>query len=386
MKMRFQLNRYSFGVIAKTLLGLLILIMVCCSTKQTTEIKIGAILPLTGDAAFYGESIKNGLDLAAKQINSHGGIKGANVHLIYEDSRALPAEGVSAFQKLVSIGGVKAIIGDAVSSVTLAFAPLADKQKIIVMSPLSSAPAISEAGDFIFRNVPSDLVNGKSAADFLIRDKGMRKFGVLFVNNDFGLGLKDAFAQRTAQLGGEVVATEAYDPGSSDFRTQLTKIASANPEAVFIVGYSELAQALVQAKEMKMTCTFIGTGLMEDPTILKNARDAANGVFFTQLGYDPTSKDSAVMKFVDGYKREFGVEPNIIAAYGYDALMVLSFAMNKSNLSPDDIKEQLYAVKNYSGVTGEISFDSNGDVTQPMGVKKIENGKFEWVKRVIESY
>lgn len=367
-----------------TVLFLVVLALTFGCKKEPKEIKIGAILPLTGDAAFYGESVRNGVDFAAKEINSTGGIKGAPVLLVYEDSRGLPAEGVSAFQKLTTISEVKAIIGDAVSSVTLSFAPLAEKQKIVVMSPLSSAPAISQAGDYIFRNVPSDLMNGKSAADFLINGKGLKKLGVLFVNNDFGVGLKDAFAQRTAELGGKIIVTESYDLGSSDFRTQLAKIAHAHPDAVFIIGYAELAKALVQAKEMNMKNTFIGTGLLEDPNIITTARDAANGVLFTQLGYDPSSKDSVVTRFVDGYKRKFGVEPNIIAAYGYDALMVLAFAMNRSDLSPENIKKQLYAVKGYHGVTGEISFDSNGDITQPMGVKKIENGKFVWVNRVIE--
>jgi len=130
------------------LLGLLLVSSVLvqlsgCGEDAANEVKIGVILPLTGEAAFYGESVKNGLDLAAEGANASGGIKGASISLIYEDSRAMPAEGVSAFERLASISGLSAVVGDAVSSVTLAFAPIANQREIVVMSPLSRGQAHS---------------------------------------------------------------------------------------------------------------------------------------------------------------------------------------------------------------------------------------------------
>ena len=242
-------------------------------------------------------------------------------------------------------------------------------------------------------------------ADVLHAEKRDAEVGPVHLPSQFGahgdplaLGLHDVAEVVEPSIGdgvaellealdveGDVVVAESYDPGSSDFRTQLTKIVSARPTAVFIVGYSELSQALIQAKEMDIQTTFIGTGLLEDPNILQTARDAAEGVLFTQLGYDPASDDSVVSEYVESYKQEFGEESNIIAAYGYDALSVLAFAINRSDNSSVDIKKQLYAVRGYQGVTGEITFDENGDVTQPMGVKKIENGEFVWISHVIQS-
>lgn len=148
--------------------------------KEPGEIKIGAILPLTGDSALYGESIKKGIDLAVEQINSEEGVKGRKVTVIYEDSKAVPSVGVASFQKLISIHRVPVVIGDAVSSVTLAIAPIAEKNKVVILSPLSSAPAITEAGDFIFRNVPSDLFGGGSSCLFCCKKTKLAKFGYSF--------------------------------------------------------------------------------------------------------------------------------------------------------------------------------------------------------------
>jgi len=301
--------------------------------------------------------------------------------LIYEDSRAMPAEGVSAFERLASISGLSAVVGDAVSSVTLAFAPIANQREIVVMSPLSSAPAITDAGDFIFRNVPSDRENGRTAADFAVSEKAYGRLGVLYVNNDFGVGLEDAFSGRAAQLGAEVVATESYDPAATDFRTQLAKIHAGQPEAVFLVGYSELATALVQATELGMEADFLGTGLMEDPTFVEATRGAAEGVYFTQLPYDPTSEDPATATFVNGYRLKFGEEANIMAAYGYDALGVLISAMRTSDLTPAGIRGALYGIEDYTGPTGSIAFNQDGDITQPMGIKVVTNDGFAWVSR-----
>lgn len=365
------------------ILGLVISIgMVGCAKKEE-QIKIGAILPLTGDAALYGDSLKKGVDLALTQINSKGGIKGRPVTVIYEDSKAVPADGVAAFQKLVDINRVIAVIGDAVSSVTLAFAPIAEKNGVVVLSPLSSAPALTNAGDFIFRNVPSDLYGGRVAAYFSAKDQSWGKLAILYINNDFGVGLKRVFSENVENLGGKIVAGEAYEPGARDFRTQLLKIRATNPEAIFIVGYGEVPQILIQAKEIGLKTKFLGTGLLEDPNVIKVAKEAAEGIYFTQLQYDASSNNPLVVAFVGAFTKKYNTKPDIIAAYGYDAMELLSFAIERSNLTSEGIRDQLYKVKNFHGVTGDLIFDKNGDVIQPMGIKTVRNGEFVWYKNKI---
>lgn len=347
------------------------------------DIKIGAVLPLSGDAATYGASIKKGIDLAIRQVNAEGGVGGRKIAVLYEDSKASPSDGVTAFQKLVDVNKVTAVIGDAVSSVTLAIAPVAQRKRVVVLSPLSSAPAITDAGDFIFRNVPSDFLNGRAAAYFAVKDQGWKKLAVLFINNDFGTGLNHVFSSVVSSLGGQVVASESYEQGATDFRTQLLKIKSSQPDAVFLVGYKEAPQILIQEKELGLAAKFIGTGLLEDPNVVNLAKGAAEGVYFTQLPFDASSTDSVVKRFVNDFTRLYGSKPDIISAYGYDAANILAHAMAGGKLTADALKDALYGTKDFPGVTGSVTFDKNGDVLQPMGVKIIKNGSFEWYKKQV---
>lgn len=352
--------------------------------KEPGEIKIGAILPLTGNAALYGQSPKKGIDLALEEINEKGGIKGnRKLVVIYEDSKAVPTDGVTACRKLVNIDKVSAIIGGAASSVTLAIAPIAENNRVVVLSPLSSAPAITNAGDFIFRIVPSDMFGGKVAAFFAVGDQEWKSLAILYINNDFGVGLTKVFSEEINNLGGKVLASETYEQGSSDFRTQLSKIKLAKPDALYIVGYREAPQILIQLKEMGLNVQVLGTGDLEDPNLIKIAKKTAEGIYFTQLHYDINDSSTLVQEFVKRFRNKYGSDPDIFAAYGYDAMKVLAFAIAKSKLDSESIKNELYKMRGYRGVTGSISFDQNGDVVASMGVKVIRDGKFVWFRRKI---
>jgi branched-chain amino acid transport system substrate-binding protein len=140
---------------------------------------------------------------------------------------------------------------------------------------------------------------------------------------------------------------------------------------------------LIQAKEIGLKSKFLGTGLLEDPNIIKVAKNATEGIYFTQLQYDTTSTDPLVQDFINEFARKYNSQPDIIAAYGYDAMKVLATAMEGSNLTPEGIRDQLYKVKNFHGVTGDITFDKNGDVIQPMGIKTVKNGEFIWYKKKV---
>jgi branched-chain amino acid transport system substrate-binding protein len=374
---------FSLKSIVLSLIAFLLIISGATLTsckKEPKEIKIGAILPLTGPAAKYGESIKRGIDLAAEEVKSAGGINNRRIAIIYEDSQADPKIGASVAQKLITMDKVPAILGAVASSVTLSISPIAEKNKVVVLTPLSSAPTITDAGDYIFRNVPSDFYGGKVAAQFAVLDRGWKTLAILYQNNDFGVGLKKVFENEVKKFGGEIIDAESFEQGGTDFRTQLIKIHKSKPQAIFIVAGKEAIQILIQAKELSLNSQFLATGMIEDPEVIKIAGNAANGVYFTQLQYDSHSKNTVVQDFVKYFKKEYGSEPDIISAYGYDAMKILAYAMGNSNFTSMSIKNALYKIKNFKGVTGDISFDTNGDVIQSMGIKVIEGGKFKWFK------
>lgn len=335
---------------------------------------------MTGEASKYGESSKRGINLAVQEINSEGGIQGQRLFVVYEDSKADPKDGVSAFQKLITVNKVPAVLGAMSSSVTLAIAPIAEKRRVVLLSPASSAPAITSAGDYIFRNCYSDSYEGRKMAQYVHNETEHRKIAIVHINNDYGVGLAHAFANEFSRLGFKVVATELYDFGATDFRSQITKIQNVRADAVYLIGYGEMARFLVQATELGMRVPFFSCIMFEDPDILKIAGKSAESIIYTFPSYNPESKEESVANFIHSFKKKYGLEPDGFAANTYDALKILALAIKKGGKKSEQIKKTLYSIKDYPGVTGDTTFDKNGDVIKPIGIKKVVDGEFKWVR------
>lgn len=361
-------------------IAFIITLNIGCEKKQG-EIKIGAILPLTGDAAKYGEAAKRGIELAIKEINAIGGISGKKIRIMYEDDQANPNLGVSAFYNLITRERVSVILGPLPSSVTLAVAPIAEKNRIVLLSPASSTPAITEAGDYIFRNVASDQFEGAAMAEFVYNELFFKKIAIIYINNDFGVGLKDSFKKKFEELGGEIIATEAFEQGATDFRTQLLKVKSVNPEGIYLVGYKEMGRVLKQAGELGIKSQFLSFAMFEDPEILKIAGNTAEGVYYSFRSYDPRGEEEHVTKFVKNFRNQYDMEPDIFAALSYDATRIIALAMKKGGFTSERIKEALYTISDFPGVTGKLSFDENGDVIGTNSIKMVRDGEFVWYKK-----
>jgi len=368
------------GIVILIVVALAIVFFVNQTKKEPEEIKIGVILPLTGEAAKFGQSAKEGIDLAIEEINIADDINKRKIILIYEDSKADPKTGTNAIQRLINIEKVPAIIGPMASSVTLAVAPIAEKNKVVVLSPASSAPQITDAGDYIFRNTYSDIYEGQKMARYVYEQTKYRKIGIMYINNDYGIGLKDVLKNRFTELGGQVVASETYDFGATDFRTQLSKLKNANPEALYLVGYEEMGRILVQAKELGIKVSFFSCIMFENQDILKIAGRLANGVIYTFPSYNPESEEQEVVQFIQAFENKYNHKPDGFAANSYDAAKILAYSIEKSGTNPSQIKSFLYTIKNYPGITGKTSFDENGDVVKPIGIKQVEDGEFTWLK------
>ena len=345
--------------------------------KEEKKIKIGAILPLTGDGAAYGEKEKDGIDLAAWEVNEDGGIGGRKIEVIYEDSKGVPEPATSALQKLITRDKVKVVIGDAFSSPTLAMVPIIDKNRIIMISPSASSPKLSHSSDYFFRVWPSDVAEASIMAEVAMDRMKLKKFALIYGNNDYAIGLRDVFMESVKRLGGEILVTETYNEGDTDFRTQLTKIKKAAPDAIYMTGYyKEFAKILIQAKEMGIKAQFLSCGTFPEPEILKIAKEAAEGVVFVQPYFDRNSKDPLIQKFVENYEARFNVEAGIYAAHGYDAMRVLAEAMKIGGISPERIRDALLGLKDFPGVTGKTTFVKGGDVVKPARIMTVKDGEF----------
>ena len=361
------------------LFGLIFLFIASCGKKEENVIKIGHIAPLTGDAAQWGKWEVEGITLAVGEINQNGGIFGRRLEIIHEDDKASPQVAVSIIQKFININKMRAVIGATLSSTTLACAPIAEKNKVVLLSPSAQSPKISEAGDFIFRLFVSSTVEGKYLAD-LADHYNIRTVGILYINNDYGLGLKNEIATQLSGKNTLITATERYDAETKNFRAQINNIKRANVDAIYLLGYPlDMATALIQIKELGVKSIIFAPDSFEAEEIITIAKSAAEGVIYVYpILLDVDYGKNIRQKFYDKYN----IEMNIYNAMGYDAVKILAYSIEQV-LAEDKIfngeliKEQLYRIKDFKGITGLITFDGNGDVKdRPMEIRVVKNGKF----------
>lgn len=346
------------------------------SRKPTETIKIGAILPLTGKAASYGESAKAALDLALEEINKEGGTKRRMIELIYEDSQGQPQIGVTAANKLITLDGVKIILGPVMSSVTLAVAPIAEGNKVILIS-VSSSPDITYAGDYIFRNREKATHQSEKMAEFLFNELGIKEIATLYMNDDTGKGHHSTLVENFEKLGGKILLSETYEPGSVDFRTNLTKIKAVNPKVVHLASKpKDMGLILKQAKELGLEAQFVSTSGGEGKEVIELAGEAAEGLIYTYPSGDPD--DFRVADFYRKYEEAYKKGQKEWGALSYDSLKIIAVVIEKCKDPADTtcLKEKLYQVKEYYGASGKTSFDEYGDAKKEVILKTIKNGQF----------
>jgi len=337
---------------------------------------VGVILPLTGDVAVYGNAIKNGIDLALDESD----IK-EDIRLIIEDDQGETKTATTIFNKLL-LQKTDIIIGGGMSSVAAALAPIAQKEQITLLSPTASLPSLTNSGKYFFRIWPSDNYEGYITADYIANIMQKKRAAVLYVNLDYGVGMNNVFSEEFSKRGGQIVFSEGYAQGATDFRTQLVKIRNNNPDVLYIPGYyQEVANILRQVKDINLDVQILGISSLYDERIIQLAGDQAEGIIFTYPSYDSNSEDETVQVFVKNYSARFGNTPDAFAAHGYDAMKVVEYAIKqlKKKSAPvtrETLRNEISKVSDFNGVSGKFSFDENGDVIKSMRFMTVRNGEF----------
>lgn len=368
----------TLAVAALTVTGI-ILLSHCDRPSPGRTIKIGAILPLTGSAASYGQNSLDGATLAMEQINAGEVLPntGLKVAIESQDSEGNASKAVSAYQKLRTLSKVDCIIGDVVSTATLAFAPLVNSDKVPLISPASSAPALTQAGEYIFRVWPSDAFEAATLFRY-ISTKHYSKTAVIFVNNDYGVAVVDSLNKALQGASLTLGIREPFTPRSTDFRSQLQKVVSSDADSLIILAYPDDARPLLrQARESGIKVPIIGTSALADEAMLKS-EPAAEGIVLSHPK-DPDATLPQVKSFQEAYKKRFGKEPGLASDKGYDCVVLLAKAFASAKDGPAVIKI-LAKIKDYPGASGSITFDENGDVQTPAGMKTVKDGKIEWME------
>lgn len=362
-----------FKLLFSTALGLIFLS--ACNNKNDT-IKIGSTLDFTGPNAVYGEQVKQGLNLAIDEINSNGGIQNKKVEIKYFDSKSDATTAVTNALQLISIENSKILIGEISSSATQAMIPVVEQNKAFLFAPASSSPKLTNISKSFARNWPSDVAEAGSAAQFAKTNFSANKVSIIYVNSDYGLGLKDKFTQVFESAGGKVASSEPYAVDANDFKTVLLKIRAANPDCIYLAGNpKEMGTCIKQLRENNLTAKIISnTGFLQDDC-LAQAGTAANGVIVPTPEYNPgDSAKQSIFSFYKKFKAKYSAEPTMVNANAYDAVYLIKEAIEKQGYDALKISEYIRNKKNFEGATGLVNF-TDGDVEVGIIFMTIENGK-----------
>ncbi|MFA6424076.1 MAG: penicillin-binding protein activator [Candidatus Magasanikbacteria bacterium] len=348
------------------------------STNISEPIKIGFILPLSGEIASLGENIKDGAVVAANEINQVGGINGRKLELVFEDGKCNLKDGVNAANKLINIDKVPILISGC-SDETLGAAPLAEQSHTIILTPVSTNPKITTAGDYIFRLIPSDSFQGKFAADYLYDTLSKRKVAILFnTDKEWSVGVKTVFEKRFLEKGGQIVANEGVTSESRDLRTTLEKIKVSQPDVVYAPTFIDSGIVLLkQSTEIGLDTQIFGGDVWDDAKFGKEAGISGNGARFSVV-----SNRQNPQFFIDAMSAlPGGKDINAYAPRAYDAVKIVSNIFARVGTDTEKIKNELYKINNYIGIADTYSIDNNGDLSNAQySIKEFQNGQIIDVK------
>ena len=351
-------------------------------------ILLGHVGSLTGPSATFGLSSDKGILLAIDEVNARGGVAGKKLALKTYDNQGRPEEAATAAKRLIVQDRIAVLLGEVASTRSLAMAPIADEHEVPMISPSSTNPKVTKAGDrtrpYVFRVCFIDPFQGTVMAKFARERLKLSKVAVLRdVGNDYSVGLADFFAAKFRDLGGTVVDDQSYKEGDQDFKAQLTAIKNKSPEGIYVPGYyTDVALIARQARELGIKVPLMGGDGWDSDKLYEIGGKALEGSYFSNH-YSPEDPSPRIQEFVRRYKERFGAVPDSLAAQAYDAAKIAADAMGRAkNLSGQAIRDALADTRDYPGVTGVISIDADHNAVKPAVVLEIKGGAGRYVATV----
>ncbi len=337
---------------------------------ETEPIKIGFIGPLTGEASVVGLPNKAVIEYAVEQINNANGINGRKVVIKFEDGKCNQKESISSARKLIEYDSVNYIIGGYCSTESLAIAPIAMENKVLLFSPTSSHPDLTNAGPYFFRNYPSDAYQGVFASRFLINEN-LTRVAVIAGQTDYAQGVAQTFSDDFTKNNGSIAYRANVGIKEQDFRGIIVKIQSTKPQAIY-APTGTLKQGIEfigQLREAGVTIPIIGPESWNDQEMLKENGELLEGVMFVAIDTPPIPDE--IINGMKKYCPTCSTGPGILQSY--DAVMILADAIKNAGDNPDKVKNELHKT-DYNGLSGVIEFDGNGDLKNASySIKKMQN-------------
>lgn len=357
-----------------TLVSVSLLALGGCGGEE--PVVVGAILPLSGEFAIYGEPIRKGIELAFEEIEAAGDYP-YPLELRVEDSEGDAGRATQLLDALYD-AGAPAAIGGVTTAEALAMVEVADRFDRVLVSPSASSPQLTGLSTNFFRVFPSDFLEGTKMGHFAIQTQKLSKIVIAAAESNYAKGIQQVFEQEVRRNGGEVAEIIEYPAHTRDLDGVLERIMTVAPDGVYLADYAEgLTSLITGLKDRGYEGRILTTSSIASPEVIADAGDAVEGVLFTQSNYDVTSEEPLIHDFVTAYGEKYGQAPDLYAAHGYDAMRIYARALaDGGGLRPNQFWQGMRGITNFPGVTGAIQFDEQGDVQKFPRVFVVQNGEF----------
>jgi branched-chain amino acid transport system substrate-binding protein len=352
-----------------------------CSQRDEgrSPVKIGFFGDLSGPTFNYGESAKNGVLMAADEINQAGGINGQQIDVVFEDDKGSPETAAQVTGKLIDTYKVVAIIGAGASGNSLAAAPKAQTAKVPLIAPSSTNPAVTQVGDYIFRACYIDAFQGEVMAKFAANTLKAKKAAIMLdFNSPYSRGLTEFFEYSFARLDGQIVVKQSYKQGDADYRGQLSAIKAANPDVIYVPGYyGDVALIAKQARQLGLTAPLLGADGWDAPELWELGGDSLNDSYISNH-YSADDPAENIQTFVRNYRQRYrNLTPDAHAALAYDALRFLVEAVQRAGTTEGTkLRDALAETKNFNGITGIISMDRQRNAVKSAVILKLLDTRY----------
>lgn len=349
--------------------------------QNPKTVRVGILASLSGGGAVYGEAMKEGADLALGEINGGSGVRGRPLELIYRDDRNDMGENGHQTVKLLFEDNVWAIIGSVHSGCTHVAARITLKAETPQLTTVSTDPTIQMIGSpWMFRCLADDRSQGVALARLIFQKRGMKKIGLFQQKNRYGKMGGKTIAQIAADRGTPLVFKKFFATEQTDFGEQIALLRQFNPEGIIIWGlYTEAANLVKAIRQAGLTVPIFGADGMVSPEFIHRAGSAAEGTVVT-YPFDDTRNDPVTLRFLAAFRQKYGKEPDSFAAHAYDAVYLMSRAIERGGLNKARIRDALAATREYPGVTGPISFNGFNDDPREVIFARVQAGKFIPIK------
>ncbi|OZI77805.1 ABC transporter substrate-binding protein [Bordetella genomosp. 12] len=342
---------------------------------HAADIKLGVAEALSGGAAQYGNSIRNGFQLAADEINAAGGINGNKLVLVVEDEQGKKEEAINVFKKLIFKDNVLMVFGPTLSNSAQAADPIAQAAKTVAFGTSNTADGITSIGNYVFRNSVTEADVLPATISTVKAKTGLKNVAVLYGNDDvFTKSGYDNFKKALEDQKIPVTTTETFAKGDVDFKAQLTKIKGTNPDAIVLSALlAEGGPIMVQARQLGLNVPVIGGNGMNSVKIFELAPGGASNNLWIGSPWSIENKTPQNTKFIDAYKAKFGNAPDQFSAQSYDAMYIAAQALKNTKLTGDlpkdraALRDALPSVQ-WTGATGPFKFrQANDRAGKPAG-------------------